>query len=82
MRTGGWQILGSDLLAFTAPDSATVSLRLQDIEEKLSQRESLDLYLENTMAGVKETAICYHNRGFVQSYQVRSLCRWLSGVVE
>ncbi len=30
----------------------------------------MDLYLDNTMAGVKETAICYHNRGLVQSYQV------------
>jgi hypothetical protein len=65
------QVLGSNLLAFGTSEKAAVALRLQDIEERLTQHECLDMYLDNTMAGVPETAICYHDKGVVQSYQVR-----------
>lgn len=47
-------LLGSDLLAFTSADGRPVSLRLQDIEAKLTQGESLHMYLDNTVGGLFE----------------------------
>ena len=43
-------LLGSDLLAFKSADGRPVSLKLQDIERKLTQGECLDMYLDNTVS--------------------------------
>jgi hypothetical protein len=43
-------LLGSDLLAFHTADGRPISLKLQDIEKKLTQGECLDMYLDNTVS--------------------------------
>jgi hypothetical protein len=49
-RFNGYRmLLGSDLLAFRTMGGQPIALRLQDIEQKLTLGEALEMYLDNTV---------------------------------
>jgi hypothetical protein len=65
-------MLGSNLLIFYKNSQYPISLQLLSIEKKLDSLSCLDLWLDNAMHGIQETAVCYHLNGIVQEYRVYS----------
>ncbi|KAG2304972.1 hypothetical protein Bca4012_063883 [Brassica carinata] len=63
-------LLGSDLLLFSNEKYLAVSLHLWDISEKVTPLTWLEAWLDNVMASVPELAICYHEKGVVQGYEL------------
>jgi len=63
-------LIGSNLLIFYKNRAYPISLRLLSIDKRLDPFSCLDLWLDNVMHNVEETAICYHKRGIVQEYKL------------
>ncbi|KAJ4917780.1 hypothetical protein Rs2_03330 [Raphanus sativus] len=63
-------LLGSDLLLFSNDKYLSVSLHLWDLSEKVTPLTWLEAWLDNVMASVPELAICYHEKGVVQGYEL------------
>ncbi|KAL6515654.1 hypothetical protein OROHE_018688 [Orobanche hederae] len=63
-------LLGSDLLIFSNEKYAAVSLHLWDVSRKVTPLTWLEAWLDNFMASVPELAICYHQDGVVQGYEL------------
>ncbi|CAA0827818.1 Unknown protein [Striga hermonthica] len=63
-------LLGSDLLIFSNEKYAAVSLHLWDVSRKVTPLTWLEAWLDNFMASVPELAICYHENGVVQGYEL------------
>ncbi|KAG7593989.1 hypothetical protein ISN45_Aa01g027660 [Arabidopsis thaliana x Arabidopsis arenosa] len=63
-------LLGSDLLLFSNEKYLAVSLHLWDVSEKVTPLTWLEAWLDNVMASVPELAICYHENGIVQGYEL------------
>lgn len=63
-------LLGSDLLLFSNEKYAAVSLHLWDVTRQVTPLTWLDAWLDNVMASVPELAICYHQNGVVQGYEL------------
>ncbi|XP_057974865.1 uncharacterized protein LOC131162427 [Malania oleifera] len=76
MRVLLWQfhnfrmLLGSDLLLFSNEKYVAVSLHLWDVARPVTPLTWLDAWLDNVMASVPELAICYHENGVVQGYEL------------
>ncbi|XP_076900260.1 uncharacterized protein LOC143554375 [Bidens hawaiensis] len=62
--------LGSDLLIFSNDKHVAVSLHLWDVSRQVGPLTWLDAWLDNVMASVPELAICYHENGVVQGYEL------------
>ncbi|GAB2271934.1 hypothetical protein Dimus_006762 [Dionaea muscipula] len=63
-------LLGSDLLLFSNEKYLAVSLHLWDVSRPVTPLTWLDAWLDNVMASVPELAICYHQNGVVQGYEL------------
>ncbi|XWS21909.1 hypothetical protein CRYUN_Cryun30bG0096400 [Craigia yunnanensis] len=63
-------LLGSDLLLFSNENYAAVSLHLWDVTRQVTPLTWLEAWLDNVMASVPELAICYHQNGVVQGYEL------------
>ncbi|XVF30015.1 hypothetical protein REPUB_Repub16aG0020700 [Reevesia pubescens] len=63
-------LLGSDLLLFSNEKYAAVSLHLWDVTRQVTPITWLEAWLDNVMASVPELAICYHQNGVVQGYEL------------
>ncbi|XP_010478954.1 PREDICTED: uncharacterized protein LOC104757866 [Camelina sativa] len=63
-------LLGSDLLLFSNEKYLAVSLHLWDVSQKVTPLTWLEAWLDNVMASVPELAICYHENGIVQGYEL------------
>ncbi|KAL0326313.1 UNVERIFIED_CONTAM: Erythroid differentiation-related factor 1 [Sesamum radiatum] len=63
-------LLGSDLLIFSNEKYVAVSLHLWDVSRKVTPLMWLEAWLDNFMASVPELAICYHQDGVVQGYEL------------
>ncbi|KAL7156060.1 hypothetical protein ABFS83_03G118000 [Erythranthe nasuta] len=63
-------LLGSDLLIFSNEKYVAVSLHLWDVSRKVTPLTWLEAWLDNYMASIPELAICYHQDGVVQGYEL------------
>ncbi|KAJ4963720.1 hypothetical protein NE237_023659 [Protea cynaroides] len=63
-------LLGSDLLLFSNEKYVAVSLHLWDVARQVTPVTWLEAWLDNLMASVPELAICYHQNGVVQGYEL------------
>ncbi|KAL8485977.1 hypothetical protein ACS0TY_028038 [Phlomoides rotata] len=63
-------LLGNDLLVFSNEKYVAVSLHLWDVSRKVTPLTWLDAWLDNFMASIPELAICYHQDGVVQGYEL------------
>ncbi|KAL2538876.1 hypothetical protein Fot_20267 [Forsythia ovata] len=63
-------LLGSDLLIFSNEKYIAVSLHLWDVSRQVTPLSWLEAWLDNFMASVPELAICYHQDGVVQGYEL------------
>lgn len=63
-------LLGSDLLIFSNEKYVAVSLHLWDVSRQVTPLTWLEAWLDNVMASVPELAICYHQEGVVQGYEL------------
>ncbi|XP_072999000.1 uncharacterized protein [Typha latifolia] len=63
-------LLGSDLLLFSNEKYVAVSLHLWDVSRQVTPLTWLEAWLDNIMASVPELAICYHQNGVVQGYEL------------
>lgn len=63
-------LLGSDLLIFSNEKYAAVSLHLWDVSRNVTPLTWLEAWLDNFMASVPALAICYHQDGVVQGYEL------------
>lgn len=63
-------LLGSDLLIFSNEKYIAVSLHLWDVSRQVTPLTWLEAWLDNVMASVPELAICYHQNGVVQGYEL------------
>ncbi|XWS24818.1 hypothetical protein CRYUN_Cryun27aG0017500 [Craigia yunnanensis] len=63
-------LLGSDMLLFSNEKYAAVSLHLWDVTRQVTPVTWLEAWLDNVMASVLELAICYHQNGVVQGYEL------------
>ncbi|GAV66050.1 hypothetical protein CFOL_v3_09561 [Cephalotus follicularis] len=63
-------LLGSDLLMLSNERYVAVSLHLWDVTRQVTPLTWLEAWLDNVMASVPELAICYHNNGIVQGYEL------------
>ncbi|KAH7568189.1 hypothetical protein JRO89_XS07G0255200 [Xanthoceras sorbifolium] len=63
-------LLGSDLLLFSNEKYIAVSLHLWDVTRQVTPLTWLEAWLDNVMASVPELAICYHENGVVQGYEL------------
>ncbi|VVB11601.1 unnamed protein product [Arabis nemorensis] len=63
-------LLGSDLLLFSNEKYLAVSLHLWDVSQQVTPLTWLEAWLDNVMASVPELAICYHQNGVVQGYEL------------
>ncbi|KDO83903.1 hypothetical protein CISIN_1g000487mg [Citrus sinensis] len=63
-------LLGSDLLLFSNEKYVAVSLHLWDVARQVTPLTWLEAWLDNVMASVPELAICYHENGVVQGYEL------------
>lgn len=63
-------LLGSDLLIFSNEKYVAVSLHLWDVSRQVTPLTWLEAWLDNVMASVPELAICYHQDGVVQGYEL------------
>ncbi|MCL7039795.1 hypothetical protein MKW94_025901 [Papaver nudicaule] len=63
-------LLGSDLLLFSNERYVAVSLHLWDVARQVTPLTWLEAWLDNIMASVPELAICYHQNGVVQGYEL------------
>ncbi|KAJ6297310.1 hypothetical protein OIU78_022948 [Salix suchowensis] len=63
-------LLGSDLLLFSNEKYVAVSLHLWDVTRQVTPLTWLEAWLDNVMASVPELAICYHQDGVVQGYEL------------
>ncbi|KAK9270762.1 hypothetical protein L1049_026345 [Liquidambar formosana] len=63
-------LLGSDLLLFSNEKYVAVSLHLWDVTRQVTALTWLEAWLDNVMASVPELAICYHENGVVQGYEL------------
>lgn len=63
-------LLGSDLLIFSNEKYIAVSLHLWDVSRQVTPITWLEAWLDNVMASVPELAICYHQDGVVQGYEL------------
>lgn len=63
-------LLGSDLLILSNEKYLAVSLHLWDVSRQVTPVTWLEAWLDNVMASVPELAICYHQNGVVQSYEL------------
>ncbi|RAL54288.1 hypothetical protein DM860_001416 [Cuscuta australis] len=63
-------LLGSDLLIFSNEKYVAVSLHLWDVSQKVTPLIWLEAWLDNIMASIPELAICYHQDGVVQGYEL------------
>lgn len=63
-------LLGSDLLILSNEKYVAVSLHLWDVSRQVTPLTWLEAWLDNVMASVPELAICYHQDGVVQGYEL------------
>lgn len=63
-------LLGSDLLLFSNEKYVSVSLHLWDITRQVTPLTWLEAWLDNIMASIPELAICYHQNGVIQGYEL------------
>ncbi|KAM1030417.1 hypothetical protein TB1_033632 [Malus domestica] len=63
-------LIGSDLLLFSNEKYVAVSLHLWDVSRQVTPLTWLEAWLDNVMASVPEMAICYHENGVVQGYEL------------
>ncbi|KAK4781336.1 hypothetical protein SAY87_017442 [Trapa incisa] len=63
-------LLGSDLLLFSNEKYVAVSLHLWDVARQVTPLTWLEAWIDNVMASVPELAICYHENGVVQGYEL------------
>ncbi|PKA58365.1 hypothetical protein AXF42_Ash013871 [Apostasia shenzhenica] len=63
-------LLGSDMLLFSNDKYVAVSLHLWDVTRQVTPLTWLEAWLDNVMASVPELAICYHQNGVVQGYEL------------
>ncbi|KAL0922770.1 hypothetical protein M5K25_006787 [Dendrobium thyrsiflorum] len=63
-------LLGSDMLLFSNDKYVAVSLHLWDVTRQVTPLTWLEAWLDNIMASVPELAICYHQNGVVQGYEL------------
>ncbi|KAG8081535.1 hypothetical protein GUJ93_ZPchr0178g7182 [Zizania palustris] len=59
-----------DLLIFSNEKYIAVSLHLWDVSRQVTPLNWLEAWLDNIMASVPELAICYHQNGVVQGYEL------------
>jgi len=61
LKIGNFNMLiGSNLLIFYKESLYPISLKLLQIEKKLHPLSCLDMWLDNVLHDVNESAICYH----------------------
>jgi hypothetical protein len=53
-------LIGSNLLIFYKEQLYPISLKLLQVEKKLHPLSCLDMWLDNVMHNIDESAICYH----------------------
>ncbi|KAK7109467.1 hypothetical protein V1264_013501 [Littorina saxatilis] len=63
-------LIGTDLPVFSVGEHPCVSLRLRDTAQPINVVTGLDYWLDNLMCNVPEVAMCYHDGGFVQKYEL------------
>ncbi|CAH9136770.1 unnamed protein product [Cuscuta epithymum] len=63
-------LLGTDLLIFSNEKYVAVSLHLWDVSRQVTPLIWLEAWLDNVMASIPELAICYHQDGVVQGYEL------------
>ncbi|XP_076460527.1 erythroid differentiation-related factor 1-like isoform X2 [Babylonia areolata] len=63
-------LIGTDLPVFSVGDHPCVSVRLRDSSQPINVVTGLDYWLDNLMCNVPEVAMCYHDGGFVQKYEL------------
>uniref|UniRef100_A0A2P2J5X6 Uncharacterized protein LOC105108957 isoform X2 n=3 Tax=Rhizophora mucronata TaxID=61149 RepID=A0A2P2J5X6_RHIMU len=63
-------LLGSDLLLFSNDKYVAVRLHLWDVTRQVTPLTWLEAWLDNVMASVPELAICYHQNGVIQGYEL------------
>ncbi|CDW87761.1 erythroid differentiation-related factor 1 [Stylonychia lemnae] len=71
LKIGNFKMLiGSNLLIFYKSMNYPISLRILQQEKKLNPLSCLDIWLDNVLHNVDESAICYHKNGVVQEYKL------------
>lgn len=66
LKIGNFSMLiGSNLLIFYKDSLYPISLKLLQYEKRLHPLSCLDMWLDNVMHDVEESAICYHKNGIV-----------------
>ncbi|ESO04115.1 hypothetical protein HELRODRAFT_173203 [Helobdella robusta] len=63
-------LIGTDLPIFGGGTHPCVSLKLRDMKKPITVLTGLDYWLDNLMCNVPELAMCYHDDGIVQSYEL------------
>jgi len=63
-------LIGSNLLIFYKDSLYPISLKLLQAEKMLNPISCLDVWLDNVMHNVDESAICYHKNGVVKEYKL------------
>ena len=63
-------LIGSNLLIFYKSSLYPISLRLLQEEKRLNSLSCLDVWLDNVMHNIDESAICYHKNGIVKEYKL------------
>jgi hypothetical protein len=71
LKIGNFKMLiGSNLLIFYKESLYPISLKLLSTEKKLNPLSCLDVWIDNVMHNVHESAICYHKDGVVEEYKL------------
>jgi hypothetical protein len=71
LKIGSFKMLiGSNLLIFYKDSLYPISLKLLQSEKMLNPISCLDVWLDNVMHNVEESAICYHKNGVVKEYKL------------
>ena len=66
-------LLGSDTVVYSREGAAgaeRVGVHVRDVGQRVTEVAALDMWLENTISGADDAAICYHKDGHVMGYQL------------
>eukprot|EP00347_Sterkiella_histriomuscorum_P014356 403361184 len=71
LKLGNFKMLiGSNLLIFYKNMNYPISLKILQQEKKLNPLSCLDVWLDNVLHNIEQSAICYHKNGIVQEYKL------------
>lgn len=59
-------VVESQLVLYRNPFKQAMSLKLVDVDERVTMLTCLSAWLDNIFAGVPELAVCYHREGIVK----------------